>query len=57
MEGSACPDVLVWVSRAEADVDAALDVLLDALGIGKDAITFRDDGEGGFVDLGSESQA
>ncbi|MFF4796068.1 hypothetical protein ACFY2M_41855 [Streptomyces sp. NPDC001276] len=51
LEGSPSPDVFVWVSRAVADVDAALDILLDALGIGKDALTFRGDIESGFVDL------
>ncbi|MEU8925507.1 hypothetical protein AB0D10_32020 [Kitasatospora sp. NPDC048545] len=50
LEGSPAPDVFVWVGRAQPDVEVALDVLLDALGIGKEAITFRDNGEGGFVD-------
>ncbi|MGW3635197.1 hypothetical protein ACWD7F_34530 [Streptomyces sp. NPDC005122] len=45
IEGSPCPDVYVWVGRAQADVDAALDVLLGALGIGEEALTFRGDTE------------
>lgn len=56
-EGNPCPDVFVWVSRARADADAALDVLLDALGIGKDAVTFRGDIETGFVDLRNSPEA
>jgi hypothetical protein len=56
LEGSPCPDVFVWVSRAQADVDAALDLLLDALGIGEEAFTFRGNIETGFVDLRSEPQ-
>ncbi|MEU5539034.1 hypothetical protein [Streptomyces sp. NPDC020362] len=51
LEGSPCPDVFVWVGRAQTDIEAALDILLDALGIGTEAITFRAEGEGGFVDL------
>ncbi|MEV6536919.1 hypothetical protein AB0M86_46475 [Streptomyces sp. NPDC051639] len=51
LEGSPSPDVLVWVSRTAADVDAALDLLLATLGIGKDALTFRGDIDSGFVDL------
>jgi hypothetical protein len=51
LEGSPCPDVFVWVSRTQTDIEAALDVLLDALGIGTEAITFRANREGGFVDL------
>lgn len=57
LEGSSCPDVFVWVSRAHADADTALDVLLDALGIGREAITFRGDVETGFVDLRSRPEA
>jgi len=56
LEGSPCPDVFVWVSRAQTDVDAALDLLLDALGIGEEAITFRGSIEPGFVDLRSEPE-
>ncbi|NUP38027.1 MAG: hypothetical protein HOY76_13665 [Streptomyces sp.] len=51
LEGSPCPDVFVWVSRTQADTEAALDVLLGALGIGREAVTFRGDIENGFVDL------
>lgn len=43
LEGGSRRDVFVWVSRAQADVDAALGVLLDALGIGEEALTFRGD--------------
>lgn len=56
LEGSPRPDVFVWVSRAQTDVDAALDLLLSALGIGEEALTFRGDIETGFVDLRSEPQ-
>jgi hypothetical protein len=51
LEGGPSPDVFVWVSRDHADVDAALDVLLDALGIGRVAVTFVGDIETGFIDL------
>jgi len=30
LDGGPRPDFFVWVSRAQSDVDAALDVLLDA---------------------------
>ncbi|MET7390521.1 hypothetical protein ACFYPT_38550 [Streptomyces sp. NPDC005529] len=50
-EDNPCPDVFVWISRAQADTDAALNVLLGALGIGTEAITFRVNDEGVFVDL------
>ncbi|OPG04930.1 hypothetical protein B1R27_23105 [Streptomyces sp. GKU 895] len=51
LEGSPSPDVLVWVGRAQADADEALDTLLNALGIGEEALTFRGDTETGFTDL------
>jgi hypothetical protein len=51
LEGNPCPDVFVWVSRAQADADAALDILLDALDIGRETVTFRGDAETGFADL------
>ncbi|KUN25238.1 hypothetical protein AQJ23_17965 [Streptomyces antibioticus] len=51
LEGSPRPDVLVWVGRAQADTAEALDILLDALGIGEEAFTFRGDAETGFTDL------
>jgi hypothetical protein len=51
LEGGPSPGVFVWVSRDHADVDAALDVLLDALGIGREAVTFVGDIETGFVDM------
>jgi hypothetical protein len=50
-EFSPRPDVKVWVSRDQTDVDAALDVLLEALGMGREALTFRGDPETGYVDL------
>ncbi|MFJ4895004.1 hypothetical protein ACIP5U_34185 [Streptomyces sp. NPDC088788] len=56
LEGSTRPDVFVWVGRAQADVDMALGILLDALAIGEEALTFRGDIETGFVDLRSEPQ-
>ncbi|MET9591988.1 hypothetical protein ABZY45_13605 [Streptomyces sp. NPDC006516] len=56
LEGSPCPDVFVWVSRARVDVDAALGLLLDALGIGEETLTFRGAIETGFVDLRGEPQ-
>ncbi|MET9846023.1 hypothetical protein [Streptomyces ossamyceticus] len=51
LEGSPSPDVFVWVSRTQADANAALDVLLAALGMGREAVTFQGDVETGFVDL------
>ncbi|MFD4974783.1 hypothetical protein [Streptomyces sp. NPDC058424] len=57
LEGSPRPDVSVWISRAQADADEALDVLLDALGIGREAVTFRGDAETGFVDLRNGPEA
>ncbi|UWE07571.1 MBL fold metallo-hydrolase [Actinacidiphila bryophytorum] len=51
LEGGPTPDVFVWVSRENPDVDAALDALLDALGIGREALTFVGDIETGFVDM------
>lgn len=56
LEGNPCPDVFVWVSRAQSDVEAALDILLGALGIGRAAITFRNNSESGFVDLRNDPQ-
>lgn len=56
-EGNPSPDVYVWVGRAQDDVDAALDVLLGALGIGEEALTFRGDTENGFVDLRNAPQS
>lgn len=48
LEGSPDPSTFVWVGRSEQDVDAALGILLDALGIGRDALSFRCDEETGF---------
>jgi hypothetical protein len=49
--GNPRSDVFVWVGRDKADPDAALDVLLAALGISRDALTFRGDMDTGFADL------
>jgi hypothetical protein len=50
--------VKVWVSRDQTDVDAALDVLLHALGIGREALAYCLDPETGmFVDLRGEPDA
>ncbi|MFJ4732444.1 hypothetical protein ACIP6V_09110 [Streptomyces sp. NPDC088770] len=48
LEGAVAPDTFVWVSRSHDDVDAALDTLLGALGIGREALAFRGDAETGF---------
>ncbi|MGW5124594.1 hypothetical protein ACWEQ7_11180 [Streptomyces sp. NPDC004069] len=48
LEGAVVPDTFVWVSRSQDDVDAALDTLLGALGIGREAVAFRGDEETGF---------
>jgi hypothetical protein len=48
---------LVWVSQDQSDVDAALDVLLEALGIGREALTYYLDPEtGGFVGLRADPE-
>lgn len=50
--------VKVWVSRDQTDVDVALDVLLQALGIGREALTYCLDPETDiFVDLRADSGA
>ncbi|SPF06651.1 hypothetical protein [Streptomyces sp. MA5143a] len=54
LENSPSPDVFVWVGRADVDVDVALGILLDALGVGEEALTFRGDAETGFIDLRSD---
>ncbi|MCX5136410.1 hypothetical protein OOK06_30520 [Streptomyces sp. NBC_00340] len=51
LESNPRPDVFVWIGRTQTDTDAALALLLDVLGIGTEAITFRADDEGTFVDL------
>jgi hypothetical protein len=48
LEGAAVPYTSVWVSRSEDDVEAALDTLLGALGIGREALAFRGSVEAGF---------
>jgi hypothetical protein len=51
-EGSPRPYVKVWGSRGQTDMDAALDVLLEVLGIGREALIYHLDPETGiFVDL------
>ena len=57
LHGNPRPDVFIWVSRDRTDVDGALDVLLEALGLGADALTFRGDVETGFVDLHASPEA
>jgi hypothetical protein len=57
-DGHPRPDTKVWVSRDQADVDAALDVLLHALGIGREALTYYLDPETDFyVDLHPDAGA
>lgn len=41
-------DTFVWVDRTYEDVDAALDILLGALGIDRQALAFCGDVEAGF---------
>ncbi|MEV7603177.1 hypothetical protein AB0O91_37990 [Kitasatospora sp. NPDC089797] len=48
LEGAVDPSTFVWVKRSEQDVDAALDILFGALGIGPDALAFRGELETGF---------
>ena len=51
-DGHPSPDTKVWVSRDQADVEAAVNVLLEALGIGREALTYcLDPGTDVFVDL------
>lgn len=57
LEGSPGPDVFVWVGSAQTDADAALDVLLEALGIGREAVTFRGEDSTHFVDLRNHPEA
>ena len=47
-EGSPCQATIVSVSRSAEDVDMALTLLLDALGIGREALTFIGDEETGY---------
>jgi hypothetical protein len=55
-DGSPSPDTKVWVSRNQTDVDAALDVLLNALGIGREALTYFLDPENDiFVELHADA--
>ncbi|MFD9687039.1 hypothetical protein ACFWXO_14935 [Kitasatospora sp. NPDC059088] len=49
--GQVPPCTFVWLSRSVDDPEAALDSLLDALGIGREALAFRGSVETGFEDL------
>ncbi|MFJ8627455.1 hypothetical protein ACIRD3_32070 [Kitasatospora sp. NPDC093550] len=48
LEGTMPPSTLVWVDRSTEDPEAALDTLLGALGIGREALVFRGSVEDGF---------
>ncbi|MGW3627889.1 hypothetical protein [Streptomyces sp. NPDC000880] len=48
LEGSPCQDTIVSVVRSTEDVDAPLSMLLDALGIGREALRFVGDEETGY---------
>ncbi|GAA1077866.1 hypothetical protein [Kitasatospora arboriphila] len=48
LEGAVVPDTFVWVRRSAEDVVGALDVLLDALGLDREALAFRGTVETGF---------
>ncbi|SER00017.1 hypothetical protein SAMN05216481_12536 [Streptomyces radiopugnans] len=37
------PRLFVWLNRSQRDVEAALEVLLDALGVGREAVAFTED--------------
>ncbi|WP_436988292.1 hypothetical protein [Streptomyces sp. enrichment culture] len=37
------PRLFVWLNRSQRDVEAALEVLLDALGVGREAVAFSED--------------
>ncbi len=47
-EGTDRPETTVWVSRSTDDVEATLDILLDALGVDRTALAFRGTRETGF---------
>lgn len=48
LEGAAVPDTFVWVRRSADDVEGALDILLSALGLDREALAFRGTVETGF---------
>ncbi|MCC9311604.1 hypothetical protein LN042_31840 [Kitasatospora sp. RB6PN24] len=48
LEGAPVQQTFVWVSRSVDDVEVALDVLLNALGIDRTALAFRGTIETGF---------
>jgi hypothetical protein len=55
-DGHPRPDTKVWVNREQADVEAALDVLLQALGIGREAVTYYlDPATDHYVDLSADA--
>ncbi|MFJ8476007.1 hypothetical protein [Kitasatospora sp. NPDC094011] len=55
LEGAVVPHTFVWVSRSADDVDAALDILLRALGIDREALAFRGSIEAGFEEFDGSS--
>ncbi|MFF7453248.1 hypothetical protein [Kitasatospora sp. NPDC008115] len=55
LDGAVDPSTFVRVVRSEQDADAALDILLGALGIGHDALAFRNGVETGFEYLDGSS--
>ncbi|MBB1259618.1 hypothetical protein [Streptomyces alkaliterrae] len=48
-EGNPAPDVHVWAAREQEDAEAALDVLLSSLGVGREALTFWGDSDSGYT--------
>ncbi|MEV7181892.1 hypothetical protein [Kitasatospora sp. NPDC093679] len=48
LEGAVVPGTFVWVRRSAEDVEGALDILLDALGLDREALAFRGTVETGF---------
>ncbi|MFD9065806.1 hypothetical protein ACFVZ3_30300 [Kitasatospora purpeofusca] len=48
LEGAVVPDTFIWVSRSADDVEGALDILLNALGLDRRALAFRGTVETGF---------
>ncbi|WAL74935.1 hypothetical protein OU787_27555 [Kitasatospora sp. YST-16] len=48
IEGAVVPNTFVWVSRSADDVEVALDILLGALGLDREALAFRGTVETGF---------
>ncbi|MEU9045957.1 MULTISPECIES: hypothetical protein [unclassified Kitasatospora] len=48
LEGASVRYTFVWVSRSVEDTEAALDTLLGALGIDREALAFRGGPESGW---------